>query len=529
MISSTPGTTIIGAIDQGTSSTRFTVYSSTGEMLVSHQVPVKRSTPHPGWIEQDPLEIIGSVGTCMDKVTKKLQTIGRSASDVIAIGITNQRETLVVWEKGSGLPLYNAIVWCDNRNADVVNDLISKYGANYFQKKTGLTLSPYFTATKLLWLRQNVPAVQAALDNNTCQIGTIDTWITWCLTRGNTFVTDVTNASRTFLMDINRLEWDNELLQIFGIPKKCLPKIHSSAEIYGRVTEEYGPYEGVAISGMLGDQQASLVGTHCIQQGTAKITYGTGCFLLYNTGEKPIFSDKGLITTVGYKFGKKAPTFYALEGSVATCGAAVQWLGDIFGKGESVHELAASVKNSGGVYFVPAFSGLLCPHWKPDARGCFLGLTGYSSRGHIARAVLEGIAFQAMDVLNVTDSPLTEVRVDGGLSRSDLLIQFQADLLEIDVKRAANVEATSRGAAIAAAHGIGLHGAGIVHNEEGCTVFKPKMQQKERARRTKMWRKAIQRSMDWFEPEEEDYDAEGTERDENIDNLENSENETKET
>ena len=504
MISSTVGNTIIGAIDQGTSSTRFTVYSSTGEMLVSHQVPVARSTPHPGWIEQDPLEIIGSVSICMENVSKKLLKIGRSASDVIAIGITNQRETLVVWEKDTGLPLYNAIVWCDNRNSDVVNELISKYGVNHFQNKTGLPLSPYFTATKLLWLRQNEPRVQEALDKGTCLVGTIDTWITWCLTRGNTFVTDVTNASRTFLMDINKLEWDDELLQLFGVPKKCLPKIHSSAEIFGRVTDEYGEYEGVAISGILGDQQASLVGTHCNQQNTAKITYGTGCFLLYNTGDKPVFSNKGLITTVAYKMGKKAKTFYALEGSVATCGYAVQWLNEIIGKTESVPELAASVTSSGGVYFVPAFSGLFCPYWKPDARGCFLGLTGYSSKGHLARAVLEGIAFQAMDVLEVIESPLSEVRVDGGLSRSDLLIQFQADLLEINVKRAANVEATSRGAAMAAAYGMGLHGAGLVHKEEEGNVFKPKMSQNERERRKKMWKKAIERSMDWFEAEEDE-------------------------
>lgn len=496
---------LIGAIDQGTSSTRFTVFSQDGETVASHQISIGRSTPHPGWVEQDPLEIINSVRSCMNAVATKLEAIERNPTEVVTIGITNQRETLVVWEKDTGRPLYNAIVWCDNRNSALVDDLIKKFGdVNHFQKKTGLPLSPYFTATKLLWLRQNEPEVQAALNDGSCLIGTIDSWLIWCLTGGHTFVTDVTNASRTFLLNINTLEWDEELLSTFGAPKRCLPKIVSSAEIYGRLTEEYGGYEGCPISGMLGDQQASLVGNRCTSQGTAKITYGTGCFLLYNTGEKPTFSENGLITTVAYQMGKRNKAVYALEGSVSTCGFAVQWLSDILGKSENIISLATSVKDSGGVYFVPAFSGLLCPYWRPDARGCFLGLTGYTTRGHMARSVLEGIAFQAMDVLSVVDMPLTQVRVDGGLSRSDMLIQFQSDLLKIDIRRATNVEATSRGAAIAAAYGINLVGAGILTNEEDCKVFTPQMKPSERAHRQKMWKKAIQRSLAWFEMEEDE-------------------------
>lgn len=495
---------LIGAIDQGTSSTRFMVYSSSGETIVSHQIQLSRSTPHPGWVEQDPLEIIDSIRTCMNLACAKLEAIDRSPREVCAIGITNQRETLVVWERETGRPLYNAIVWCDNRNASVVDDLIREHGgANAFVSKTGLPLSPYFTATKLLWLRLNVPAVQSALNDGTCLLGTIDTWVAWCLTGGHAFVTDVTNASRTFLMDINKLDWDNDLLAMFGVPRRCLPRIKSSAEVYGRLTDEYGVFEGVPITGILGDQQASLVGNRCTTHGSAKITYGTGCFLLCNTGEKPAFSDSGLITTVAYQLGRKSAPCYALEGSIATCGFAVQWLGDVLGKDETVFDLAKSVEDSGGVYFVPAFSGLLCPYWRADARGCLLGLTGYTGRGHIARAVIEGIAFQAMDVLQAANMPLSEVKVDGGLARSDLLLQFQADLLGIDVKRAANVEATSRGAAIAAAYGVGLLSAGIIHSEQDCCSFSPKMSGKERARRQRMWKKAVARSMDWIDDDEE--------------------------
>ena len=496
---------LIGAVDQGTSSTRFIVYSPNGEVVAGHQVTVSRSTPKPGWVEQDPLEIINSVRICLNAVATKLEAMDKSPKDVCAIGITNQRETLVVWEKYTGTPLYNAIVWCDARNADLVDDLAKKYGgSDAFVEKTGLPLSPYFTATKLLWLRQNVPAVQKALDEKTCLIGTIDTWIVWCLTGGHTHVTDVTNASRTMLLDIRKLEWDNELLKIFGVPRAVLPKVMSSAEVYGCLTEEYGSFEGCAISGILGDQQASLVGTKCMRKGTTKVTYGTGCFLLTNTGETPQFSKNGLITTIGYKLGRRTPVCYALEGSISTCGMAVQWLNDILGKSETVAELAQSVEDNGGVYFVPAFSGLLCPYWKPNARGCFLGITGYTQRGHMARAVLEGIAFQAADVLKCIDLPLSEIRVDGGLSRSDLLLQFQADLLDLDVLRGYNVEATSKGAAIAAAYGIGMVGAGIITGDEECKTFSPCMSERRRERKLKMWKKAVQRSMDWVEEHEEE-------------------------
>ena len=498
-------TSFIGSIDQGTSSTRFTVYSLSGEVIASHQTPVSRTTPFPDWVEQDPLEIINSVRICMNNVSKKLINLGYNPKDVLGIGITNQRETVIVWEKNTGRPLYNAVVWCDNRNAELVDNLAKKLGGiNIFSEKTGLPLSPYFSATKLLWLRENIPEIQEAFNKETCLVGTIDTWVTWCLTGGNSFVTDVTNASRTFLLDIHKLEWDDELIKIFGIPKSSLPKVLSSAEIYGRVTDQYGSFEGCPISGIIGDQQASLVGNKCLRKGTAKITYGTGCFLLLNIGETPTFSKKGLITTIGYKLGRKAPVIYAIEGSVATCGFAVQWLGDILGKTESVHELASSVENSGGVYFVPAFSGLLCPYWKPDARGCFLGLTGYTSRGHIARSVIEGIAFQAMDVLDAADMTFSEVRVDGGLSRSDLLLQIQSDLLNLDVLRGSNVEATSKGAAIAATYGIGMMGAGIITGEEEFKTFRPNMSENIRNKKRNLWKKAVLRSFDWIDLENDE-------------------------
>ena len=494
---------LVVSIDQGTMSTRFTVYSINGEQIAGHQAPVKHITPRPGYIEQNPKDIINSVRNCLNAVASKLEALDRSPTEIITIGITNQRETLVIWDKETGVPLYNAIVWCDNRNAGIIEELKEKYGENAFQSKTGLPISTYFTATKLMWLKRNEPGIQKALDNKTCLFGTIDTWLVWCLTGKKAYVTDVTNASRTMLFNINTLKWDDDLCKIFGVPKDCLADVRSSAEIYGHITDEFGIYKGIPISSVLGDQQASLVGNKCIEKGTAKITYGTGCFLLYNTGDKPYFSEKGLITTVAFQMGKDKKAYYANEGSVATCGMAVNWLYDILGRKEEIYDLAKSVKNSGGVYFVPAFSGLFCPYWRPDARGCLIGMTGYTNRGHIARAVLEGIAFQAMDVLDCVDIPLGQVRVDGGLSRSDLLIQFQADLLGIAIKRGANVVATSKGAAIAAVIGLGLKDAGIISNDDDLSTFIPKMSPREVEFKQKMWRKAIQRSMQWIEPEDE--------------------------
>lgn len=511
---------LIGAIDIGTSSTRFTVYSETGETLVSHHIIVPRLTPQPEWIEQDPNKIIESVGICFHEVAEKLKAIGKSSRDIKAIGISNQRETLIVWDKETGKPLYNAIIWCDNRNAELVLNLIEKYGTNHFQKINGLTLSTYFTATKILWLRQNEPKIAEAIDNGQCMLGTVDSFIVYNLTGCKTYATDVSNASRTFLMNIHTLEWDDELCNIFHVPKKVLPEIRSSSEIYGYVCDKFSELEGVAISGVVGDQQASLIGTGCVNQGNAKINYGTGCFLLYNTGTTPHFSEKGLITTVAYKLGKEAPTFYAIEGSVATCGLAVQWLSNILdcpevsspqsdsNQPQTLHDLASSVPNNDGVYFVPAFSGLFCPYWKPTARGCLIGLTAHTNRGHIARAVLEGIAFQTMDVLNVTELPLSEIRVDGGLSKSSLLLQFQADVLGISVKRPADVETTSMGAAIAAAYGIGMKDTFINQEERNMTVFSPKMSTRERRKKTRMWKKAIQRSMDWIDADDYEYETE---------------------
>ena len=481
---------LIGSIDQSTSLTKFTIYSPSGNIITSHQVHISIKNPEPGWVEQDPLEIINSVRKCMKIVSEKLINIGRSAKEVIAIGISNQRETIVIWEKSTGRPLYNAIVWLDNRNNKLVEELILKYGKNAFYDKTGLPLSTYFSATKILWLKLNNKNIEKSINEKTCLIGTIDSWIIWCLTRGHTFVTDMTNASRTMLLDIRKLDWDEEMLNFFGIPRICLPKVKSSSEVYGCITDEYGFFEGCVISGILGDQQASLVGNKCFRKGSTKITYGTGCFLLSNTGENPLFPKNGLITTIAYKLGKNKHTHYAIEGSIGSCGFALDWLNNILGNEYNIIDLANSVDDSQGVIFIPAFSGLLSPYWRHDVTGSFFGLSNNTSNSHLARSVLEGISLQIMDVLNIAELNLTELRVDGYLSKNDIFIQFQSDILNMEIIRSNNIESSSKGAAIAAIYGIGMIGHNILIEKEEFKFFKPLMNEKIRIKKKKKMEKS---------------------------------------
>ncbi|GAB6028413.1 hypothetical protein CHUAL_002573 [Chamberlinius hualienensis] len=436
---------LIGAVDQGTSSTRFLVFASkTAELLTYYQTATRQIYPKEGWVEQDPKEILQSVILCIEKAVQNLRDLDIDPAGIKAIGVTNQRETTIVWDKFTGEPLFNAIVWLDNRTAQTVENLIAKTpGQNkeYYQPKCGLPLSTYFSAVKLRWLLDNVPKVQEAVNENRCMFGTVDSWLIWNLTggaEGGVHVTDVSNASRTMLLNLEEQTWDPQLLRFFDIPSSILPAIRSSSEIYGYVQD--GSLQGIPISGCLGDQSAALVGQNCFKMGQAKSTYGTGCFLLYNTGIQPVYSEHGLLTTVAFKLGKDRPTHFALEGSVAISGACVEWLRDNLGiiqKSADIESLASSVENSSGIYFVPAFSGLYAPYWEPQARGLIIGLTQFSRKAHIARAALEAVCFQTREILESMekDSGITlkRLKVDGGMAENNLLMQLQADLLGMTV------------------------------------------------------------------------------------------------
>lgn len=454
------GKKYIGAIDQGTSSSRFILFDADGNIAHKHQVEFKSYTPHPGWVEHDPLEIMHSVTTCMEEVMK-----GVPASEVAAIGITNQRETTVVWDRVTGKPLHRAIVWLDTRTRGLVDELIEKHGSvDAFRPVCGLPLSTYFSGIKLRWLIDNVPAVREACDNGRAMFGTIESWLLWNLSggvEGGHHITDVTNASRTMMMDITTLQWDPHMLNVLGVPRAVLPTIRSNSEVYGHVSS--GPLRGCAIAGMIGDQQGALLGQMCLEAGSLKNTYGTGCFMLLNTGTKPVQSENGLLTTVAMQLGEGVEAMYALEGSIAVAGRGVSWAKDnlgLFDKAADISPLAASVEDNAGVYLVPAFSGLLSPYWRSDARGVIAGLTLYSTKAHVARAVLEATAYQAKDVARAMEQDagveLKELRVDGGLCASDFLMQFQADQLQVPVKRPKVLEATAFGAALAAGLAVGF-------------------------------------------------------------------------
>ena len=495
---------LIGALDQGTTSTRFIIFDRQGRIVAIAQREHRQIYPKPGWVEHDPMEIWRNTDAVMADALAKA---GIAATDLKAVGITNQRETTVLWDRATGRPLHNALVWQDTRADHLVAEFAADGGQDRFRAKTGLPLASYFSGLKLKWLLDHVEGARAKAEAGEALFGNIDSWLLWNLTGGTgggLHVTDVTNASRTQLMDLATLDWDADMLETFGIPRACLPEIRSSSEVYGTAT---GTLAGVPVAGILGDQQSALVGQTCFSAGEVKNTYGTGCFLLMNTGERPVPSTSGLVTTVGYKFGH-APAHYALEGSIAITGALVQWLRDnlgLIGSSDEIEPLARSVEDNGDVYFVPAFSGLYAPYWKESARGVVAGLTRYAGRGHLARAALEATAYQTRDVLDAMgkDSGIAikELRADGGMVVNELLMQFQADILDVGVVRPQVIETTALGAAYAAGLATGFwHDQDDLKRNWGRDrTWKPAMAADRRARLYAAWQKAVRRAFDWAE------------------------------
>jgi glycerol kinase len=493
----------IGALDQGTTSSRFIIFNDKGEIVNSHQMEHKQIYPKPGWVEHDPWEIWDNSCKC---IVTALKNSNLEGLDISGIGITNQRETVIAWNPISGKVWYNAIVWQDLRGTNKIDEVSKKVDIDWVAKKTGLRMSPYFAASKISWLLDNVEGLRAAAEEGDAIFGTIDTWLTWNLTGGDSVVTDVTNASRYLLMDIKTLKWDNEMLDLFDIPHGCLPEIvASSGTVYG-ATSTSGPLRTVVpVCGILGDQQSALFGQACFTEGLGKSTYGTGCFLLVNTGEKPYISNNGLLTTVAYQFEGQKP-IYALEGSIAVAGSLVQWARDsleIVKSPRELDELASSVEDCGGVYIVPAFSGLFAPYWRSDARGVIAGLTGFATKAHLCKAILNATAFQAYDIFKTMEKDsginIKELKVDGGLTNSEPLMKFQADLLGIPVIRPKVVETTALGAAYAA--GLSL---GIWKNLDELRSqwkekkrWEPGMSETEREIRVIKWRKAVKRTLNW--------------------------------
>ena len=495
----------IGAIDQGTTSTRFIVFDAAGTVVACAQKEHRQIYPQPGWVEHDAEEIWART---QEVIAEAMAESRLKAGDIAAIGITNQRETTLLWNKKTGKPLTNAIVWQDTRVADEVRRFATEMGDSFFRSRTGLPLSTYFSALKLRWMLENIPDARSKAEAGDLMFGNIDSFLLWKLTgaeHGGLHATDVTNASRTQLMNLKTLEWDDELLRAFSIPRPVLPEIRSSSEAYGHVAQ--GPLKGVAIAGILGDQQAALVGQTCFRSGEAKNTYGTGCFLLMNTGDKPRESKHGLLTTVAYKLGSE-PAKYALEGSVAIGGALVQWLRDNLGiikTSAEVEELALTVEDNGGVYMVPAFSGLYAPYWKENARGVIAGLTRYANKGHLARAVLEAVAFQTREVVEAMELDsgirLEELRVDGGMVGNNLLMQFQADMLNRPVVLPSTKETTSLGAAYAAGLAVGFFSTvdALCGHWSAEKIWKPAIDQTRREHMYRHWKKAVTRTFDWLE------------------------------
>lgn len=495
----------IGAIDQGTTSTRFMVFDGEGRIVSVAQKEHRQIFPKPGWVEHDPAEIILRT---TEVAAEALQRAGISPADLAAVGITNQRETTILWEKKTGKAIANAIVWQDTRVADDVASYAAAGGQNRFREATGLPLSTYFSSLKARWLLEKVPGAKHKAAAGELLFGTVDSFLVWHLTgasQGGVHVTDVTNASRTQLLNLKTSQWDAELLSAFEIPTSVLPTVRSSSEIYGEAT--ISALKGVPIAGILGDQQAALVGQTCFDQGEVKNTYGTGCFLLMNTGERPVPSAAGLLTTIAYKFGA-APARFALEGSIAITGALVQWLRDNLGliaKSGDVETLAKSVADNGGVFFVPAFSGLYAPYWKDSARGVIAGLTRYANKGHLARAVLEATAYQTRDVVEAMEKDaqiqLKSLRVDGGMVGNELLMQFQADILNREVVRPMVRETTALGAAYAAGLATGFFSGTeeLRARWKSDRVWQPGMNSADRDRLYRGWKKAVGRSFDWTE------------------------------
>ncbi|MBI3647405.1 MAG: glycerol kinase GlpK [Actinobacteria bacterium] len=497
-------TKYVGAIDQGTTSSRFMIFDHGGNVIGVDQKEHEQIYPKPGWVEHDPKEIWTRTNEVIKGALKKA---GLSPSDLAAVGVTNQRETTVVWDRKTGEPVYNALVWQDTRTQDIVDALSADGGQDRFREKAGLPLATYFSGTKVKWILDNVEGARARAEAGDLMFGNIDTWVIWNITGGTdggVHVTDVSNASRTMLMNLETLDWDDELLSAFGVPRSMLPAVRPSSEVYGTAK---GVLAGVPVSGDLGDQQAATFGQAAFDVGDAKNTYGTGCFMLLNTGTEAVPSKSGLLTTVGWKLGDQ-PAVYCLEGSIAITGALVQWLRDNIGlisSSPEIEDLARTVDDNGGIYFVPAFSGLFAPYWRGDARGAIVGLTRYVNKGHIARAALEATAWQTREVLDAmeTDSgvSLKELKVDGGMVYNDLLMQVQADVLGVPVIRPKVAETTALGAAYAAGLAVGFWGSyeDLRTNWGKDAEWTPKMEEGERDKHYALWKKAVTRTFDWVE------------------------------
>jgi glycerol kinase len=496
----------IFAIDQGTTSTRAIIFDHSGSIVSTGQLEHEQIFPRAGWVEHDPMEIWGNTRQVIGQALSKANL---TRHDIEAVGITNQRETAVVWDRTTGLPVYNAIVWQDTRTQPIVDRLAADGGGDRFKKVVGLPLATYFSGTKIAWILENVDGAREKAEAGDLMFGTTDTWVLWNLTgglEGGVHLTDVTNASRTLFMNLETLEWDDEILGIFGVPRSMMPEIRSSSEVYGTVNE-HSLLREVPIAGILGDQQAATFGQAAFDQGEAKNTYGTGNFLIFNTGTDIIHSENGLLTTLGYKLGDAEP-HYALEGSIAVTGSLVQWLRDNLGLINSATEietLARTVDDNGGAYFVPAFSGLFAPYWRSDARGALVGLTRFVNKGHIARAALEAIAFQTREVIDAVNAdsgvPLTELKVDGGATGNNLLLQFQADILGVPVVRPVVAETTALGAAYAAGLAVGFwSGLGELRsNWQEDARWEPDMEEAERERLLRNWKKAVTKTLDWVD------------------------------
>jgi glycerol kinase len=489
----------VAALDQGTTSTRFILFDRSGRPAATAQKEHRQIYPQPGWVEHDPSEIWQRAQETMAEAAAHA-----GAGQIGAIGITNQRETTILWDRRTGQPAHNALVWQDMRTGDLVDSFARDGGANRFRRQTGLPLSTYFSSSKIRWLLDHIPDARARAAGGDLLFGNIDTFLVWRLT-GGLHITDCTNASRTQLMNLETLDWDEDLLRAFDIPRAMLPAIRSSSEVYGEVAS--GPLKGTPIAGILGDQQAALVGQTCFEPGEAKNTYGTGCFLLMNTGDEIVHSKHGLLTTAAFQW-KDQPAAYALEGSVAITGALVQWVRDNFGligSAPEIEALARTVDDNGGVYFVPAFSGLYAPYWKHDARGVIAGLTRYSNKGHLARAVLEATAFQTREVVEAMEQdagiPVSILRTDGGMIENELLMQFQSDILNREVVRPVVKETTALGAAYAAGLATGFFASTEELRAQWSVdrTWKPAMEAARRDRMYHFWKKAVTRSFDWAE------------------------------
>ena len=493
----------IAAIDQGTTSTRCMLFDHAGQVVAIDQKEHQQIYPQPGWVEHDPKEIWSRT---QEVILGALKSSGLSNHNIAAVGITNQRETTIVWDRNTGEPIHNAIVWQDTRTDTICSELAQVGGQDRFREKAGLPLATYFSGPKIKWLLENVEGSYQRAEKGDLLFGNIDTWLIWNLSGGindGLHITDVTNASRTMLMNLDTLDWDDDILAAMAIPKAILPEIQSSSQVYGPITNS--PLAGIPIAGDLGDQQAAMFGQNCFDSGEAKNTYGTGCFMLLNTGTTPVPSENGLLTTVCFKIGEQ-PGVYALEGSIAVAGSLVQWLRDnlnMIKSAPEVEDLAKTVDDNGGIYFVPAFSGLFAPYWRTDARGAVVGMTSFINNGHLARATLEATAYQTRDVLEAMNKDsgvkLTALKVDGGMVFNELLMQFQADILNVPVIRPKVAETTALGAAYAAglATGYWQDISELRANWGQDRIWLPDMEHERRELLYRGWKKAVTRTFDW--------------------------------